>query len=33
MIKKRDILQTMHIKEALDIDYDNDSVTVSFTLN
>ena len=26
MIKKRDILQTMHIKEALDIDYDNDSV-------
>jgi len=26
MIKKRDILQTMHIKEALDIDYGNDSV-------
>ena len=26
MIKKRDILQTMHIKKALDIDYDNESI-------
>ena len=26
MIKKRDILQSMHIKEALDIDYENDSI-------
>ena len=26
MIKKRDILQTMHIKKALDIDYNNESI-------
>tara|TARA_B110000444_G_scaffold261380_1_gene313052 strand:- start:9536 stop:10294 length:759 start_codon:yes stop_codon:yes gene_type:complete len=26
MIKKRDIVQTMHIKKALEIDYDNDSI-------
>jgi len=26
MIKKRDILQTMHIKKALDIDYNNETV-------